>query len=116
MVSVGYYYIDRYSDNKIDLINFLKDTLPDKTERDYLLTYLSTGLAGNQLGLFTILNGKTGQNGKSSLTRLLKNTLGDYYMGIYGGMFTSPCPNTKKPHPGLLDLVNRRIIVASEPP
>ena len=54
-----------------ELLNFLEDILPNKDERDYTLTYLSIGLVGNLLELFTILTG-CGRNGKSKLIELLK--------------------------------------------
>jgi hypothetical protein len=44
---------------------------PNKKERDYMITYLSIGLIGNLLELFTILTG-CGRNGKSNVVELLK--------------------------------------------
>ncbi|ATZ80544.1 hypothetical protein BMW23_0496 [Bodo saltans virus] len=38
-----------------DILQFLEDIQPNKEEREYMLTYLSIGLFGNQLELFTIL-------------------------------------------------------------
>jgi P4 family phage/plasmid primase-like protien len=114
-MSVGYNYGSDYSDNRKNLINFLEDILPNKEERDYLLTYLSIGLIGNKLELFTILTNKTGRNGKSKLIELIKYTFGEYFASIKSQIFTRPCPDANSPDPGLLNLINKRIVVASEP-
>ena len=114
-MSTGYDYKSEYSEQKDSLLKFLEDILPNKNERDYLLTYLSIGLIGNKLELFTILTNKTGRNGKSKLIELLKYTLGDYFASIKSQIFTRPCPDANSPDPGLLNLINKRVVVASEP-
>jgi phage/plasmid-associated DNA primase len=115
-MTVGYDYKRTYSDKKGELMKFLEDILPNEEERNYLLTYLSIGLIGNKLELFTVLTNKTGRNGKSKLIELLKYTLGDYFASIKSQMFTRPCPDANSPDPGLLNLLNKRVVVASEPP
>ena len=79
------------------------------------MTYLSIGLIGNKLELFTILTNKTGRNGKSKLIELIKYTFGEYFASIKSQIFTRPCPDANSPDPGLLNLINKRIVVASEP-
>lgn len=54
-------------------------------------------------------------NGKSKLIELLELTFGEYCDSISPQMFTRPRPPAQSPDPGLLDLINRRFIIASEP-
>jgi P4 family phage/plasmid primase-like protien len=113
-MSVGYDYTENYSDKFEELQNFLADIQPNQNERDYMLTYLSIGLLGNMLELFTILTG-SGRNGKSKLIELLKFTLGDYFGSVQSQLFTRPRPDANSPDPGLLSLIKKRIVIASEP-
>ena len=113
-MSVGYDYNDTYTHKYNDLIKFLEDIQPNKEEREYMLTYLSIGLIGNQLELFTILTG-CGRNGKSKLIELLKTTFGDYFGSVQSQMFTRSRPDANSPDPGLLSLMKKKIIIASEP-
>lgn len=114
-MTVGYEYRDLYSEKKGELMRFLEDILPDKLERDYLLTYISTGLVGNRLELFTILTNNNGRNGKSKLIELLGHTFVEYFASIKSQIFTRPCPDANSPDPGLLNLLKKRVVVASEP-
>ena len=113
-LSVGYNYSQNHSDKNQGLLKFLEDIQPNKEERDYMLTYLSIGLMGNLLELFTILTG-CGRNGKSKLIELLKFTLGDYFGSVQSQLFTRPRPDANSPDPGLLSLSKKRIVIASEP-
>ena len=113
-LSVGYDYSEKHTEKYQDLLQFLEDIQPNKEERDYMLTYLSIGLLGNLLELFTILTG-SGRNGKSKLIELLKLTLGDYFGSVQSQMFTRPRPDANSPDPGLLSLMKKRIVMASEP-
>ena len=113
-MSVRYNYSSEKSENYDSLVQFLQDIQPDKKERDYLLTYLSTALFGNSLELFTILTGK-GRNGKSKLIELLKMTFGDYYGSVKSQLFTRPQPDASSPDPGLLNLQRKKLVISSEP-
>ena len=113
-ISVGYDYSDKHTEKYDDLIKFLEDIQPNKEEREYMLTYLSIGLVGNLLELFTILTG-SGRNGKSKLVELLKYTLGEYFGSVQSQLFTRPRPDANSPDPGLLSLMKKRIVIASEP-
>jgi P4 family phage/plasmid primase-like protien len=113
-LSVGYDYTDKHSEKYEDLLNFLEDIQPNKEERDYMLTYLSIGLVGNLLELFTILTG-CGRNGKSKIVELLKLTLGDYFGSVQSQLFTRARPDANSPDPGLLSLMKKKIVIASEP-
>ena len=113
-MSVGYDYTEKHTEKYQDLLQFLEDIQPNKEEREYMLTYLSIGLLGNRLELFTILTG-CGRNGKSKLIELLKITLGDYFGSVQSQLFTRPRPDANSPDPGLLSLMKKRIVIASEP-
>src|SRR3989344_1651048 len=113
-MSVGYDYQNTHTNRYEDLLAFLSDIQPDKVELDYMLTYLSIGLVGNLLELFTILTG-CGRNGKSKLIELIKMTLGDYFGSVQSQLFTRPRPDANSPDPGLLNLIRKKIVIASEP-
>lgn len=113
-MSVGYNYINNQTDKINDLKTFLSDIQPEESELRYLLTYLSIGLKGNLLELFTILTG-TGRNGKSKIIELLKETFGDYFGSVDSQMFTRPRPDANSPVPMLMNLLKKRIVVTSEP-
>jgi P4 family phage/plasmid primase-like protien len=113
-LSVGYDFQPEHTEKYDGLLNFLEDIQPNKDERDYMLTYLSIGLVGNLLELFTILTG-CGRNGKSKLVELLKRTMGDYCGSVQSQLFTRPRPDANSPDPGLLSLYKKRVVFASEP-
>lgn len=113
-LSVGYDYKENHTDKYYDLLQFLQDIQPNKEERDYMITYLSIGLIGNILELFTILTG-CGRNGKSKLIDLIEITFGDYWGTVSSSLFTRKRPDANAPDPGLLSLQNKRIITSSEP-
>lgn len=114
-MSCGYDYVHLHTENYDNLKQFLEDIQPDETQREYLLTYLSTCLAGkNHEELFTVLTG-SGRNGKSKLVLLIKKTFGDYFASVTSKLFTRPRPDANSPDPGLLHLIKKRVVVASEP-
>jgi P4 family phage/plasmid primase-like protien len=113
-LTVGYNYNENHTAKYNDLLKFLQDIQPNKEERDYMITYLSIGLVGNLLELFTILTG-CGRNGKSKLIDLIELTFGDYWGTVSASLFTRKRPDANAPDPGLLSLANKRIITSSEP-
>jgi P4 family phage/plasmid primase-like protien len=113
-MSVGYDYQEQHTEKYNDLIKFLADIQPHKEEREYMLTYLSIGLIGNLLELFTIFTG-SGRNGKSKLVDLIELTFGEYWGTVSSSLFTRKRPDANSPDPGLLSLANKRLITSSEP-
>ncbi len=113
-MSTGYNFAPEKSENYDSLLQFLEDIQPNKVERDYLLTFLSTALFGNSLKLFTILTGK-GCNGKTTLIELLKMTFGDYYGSIDSQFLTEPKPNNFSSADVLLHLHCKKLVTSSEP-
>ena len=115
-MNCGYDFTDTHTEHYEKLLTFLEDIQPVEKEREYLLTYLSGSLIGkNRLEFFTILTGKSGRNGKSKLVELIAHTLGEYYGPVSSKLFTRPRPDANSPDPGLLSLLKKRIVVASEP-
>ena len=86
-LTTGYDYKHNNSENYNDMMKFLEDVLPIKDDFTYLMTYLSIGLIGNLLELFTIFSGN-GRNGKSKLIELIKLTFGEYFVAVESQMFT----------------------------
>jgi P4 family phage/plasmid primase-like protien len=113
-LSVGYDYNDKHTEKYHELLKFLHDIQPKNEDYEFMITYLSIGLIGNILELFTILTG-CGRNGKSKLVELLKLTLGDYFGSVQSQLFTRPRPDANSPDPGLLSLAKKRVVIASEP-
>lgn len=115
-ISCGYDYQDKPTRYNTDVNKFLEDIQPNPEQRKYLLMCISAYLIGiNEPELFHIFSGDNGRNGKSKLCELLGYTLGDYYSQIASEIFTRPKPDADKPHPELLNLIKKRIVVASEP-
>jgi len=113
-INTDYNYVEHHTEHYNELLQFLNDIQPNKDELNYMLTYLSIGLIGNLLELFTILTG-SGRNGKSKLVELVKLTFGEYFGSVESQLFTRPRPNANGPDPGLLNLANKKIVIASEP-
>lgn len=119
-MSVKYNYIDENSeeyDKTIEekLTVFLEEIQPNESQRDYLLTYLSTCIVGiNLLQHFVIFLGE-GRNGKGKITDLLSSTFGDYYSSFKSKLLTKPSTDANIADPQLLDLRKKRICIGSEP-
>lgn len=114
-MTCGYDYIDKHTKNLKQLKNFINDIQSNDDQLDYLLTYISTCLAGRNFEeLFTILTG-VGRNGKSKFISLIKKVFGDYSGSVSSKLFTRPRPDASAPDPGLLSLTKKRIVFASEP-
>lgn len=112
-ITIGYDYIDTYSEHKDDLIKFLEDIQPNKDDRDYLLKYIASTLS-DLLHIFIVLSGD-GRNGKSVLANLLQNTLTCYHASVSTTLLTKPMPESNIPRPDLLQLMNKKIVIAKEP-
>lgn len=115
-LTCGYDYVPTYSKHKQELLNFLIDILPEQSDRDYLLTYLSSALTGlNSTELFTILTGE-GRNGKSKFNDLVQITFGDDYYGTgKQNMMSCKRADENAPEPALVYLRTKRVVFTSEP-
>jgi phage/plasmid-associated DNA primase len=107
-MSVGYDYISEYTEHKDELIEFLKDILPNRDDRIFLLKYISTGLCALTYDKnVVILIGKP-MSGKTRLKELISCTLGNYYLTFSNKLLTIPRPSPEKVSPEILALQNKR--------
>ena len=114
-LTVGYAYVDKYTDKLNDIKKFFKDIQPEKEQREYLLTFLGSCLLGTQKDeIYTIFTGGT-RNGKTTCMDLLSLILGnDYYETISSTFLTRPSPESGKPVPEILNLEFKRVVCTSE--
>jgi len=119
-MSVEYDYIDEKSEEynkeiESRLLKFLEEIQPNKSQREYLLTYLSTCIIGlNLLQHFVIFLGE-GRNGKGVITTLLSKTFGEYFSSFKSKLLTKPSTDANLADPMILDLRKRRVCIGSEP-
>ena len=113
-MTVGYDYIPEYTKYKEDIIKFFEDIMPNKEDREYLLTLLGSTLIGININeIFNIFTGGM-RNGKSTLSNILLYVFGDYYGDISNNLLTKERPAQNVPQPELLEIIKKRIILASE--
>lgn len=98
-----------------EILEFLRQVLPDEEKREYVLTMLSTMLDGeNKEEKFYIWTGQ-GSNGKSKLVELLQKTLKDY-AGIFNvSMLTNKRVNSNDTNSELVQSKGKRFMVLQEP-
>ncbi|KAJ3073933.1 hypothetical protein HK102_005911 [Quaeritorhiza haematococci] len=77
--SVGYDFVPGCKDHRAELDDFFAKLFPDDELRDYVLRYLASCLSGNTRDQMTFFRYGSGQNGKSKLLALMKETLGPDY-------------------------------------
>lgn len=104
------------------IMEFIDELMPDKSQVNYLLTWIASCLDGwNRDENFHILTG-CGRNGKSLLRDLIANAFGGsedgnsgYYITISSTLLTHERPSSEKPIPDLMTLKGARIVIGSEP-
>ena len=113
----GYKYISLDENDEIykDIDGFLKKIQPDKTMREYLMTLLSTCLAGSICEeSFYVFTG-SGANGKSKLMELLKYSLGDLFKPMDIRLLTEKRSSSSSASPELADKKGVRACPFDEP-
>ncbi|BCS82951.1 D5-ATPase-helicase [Cotonvirus japonicus] len=113
----NYKYIKYEKDDVIykNINEFLEKIQPKKEMREYIMTLLSTCIAGSiSEESFYVLTG-TGANGKSKLMELLKNTLGDLYKPMDIRMLTEKRSSSSSASPELADKKGVRACPFDEP-
>lgn len=113
----GYNYMEYDENDQIskDINNFIKKIQPDKEMREYLLTLLSTCLAGSiSEENFYVFTG-SGANGKSKLMELLKNTLGNLFKPMDVLILTGKKTSSSSATPELADKKGIRACPFDEP-
>jgi len=98
-----------------DVRKFMDDILPNSAVRDYCLYVLSTCLVGenDQQKIYLFIG--EGGNGKSVLNNILIKSLGDYHATMNVAYITQKRDGSSKPSPDVMELVNRRVGIFSEP-
>lgn len=77
----------------IELLEWIRQMHPNKDTRKFFLRYLSSYLHGDNMGnYFTIWTGST-SNSKSTFTKLIRTTLGNYFLTLPTTVITSSRKN-----------------------
>jgi len=110
-----YMEYDENDEIAIHIRDFLKKIQPCKTMREYLMTLLSTCLAGSiSEESFYVLTG-SGANGKSKLMELLKYSLGDLFKPMDIRLLTEKRASSSSASPELADKKGIRACPFDEP-
>ncbi|ATZ80106.1 D5 family helicase-primase-endonuclease [Bodo saltans virus] len=113
ILNTDYNYEKGDADEKKELNEMLKKIMPDNDKRYLLLQILSTGLIGKAYQNLFIFNGNGG-NGKSSITKLMKLVLGNYYYKLDSKYLLES--SKQGANPELANLSYKRYVNLSEPP
>ena len=98
----------------IDIKNFVRQVLPDKSVRNYVMKIFATCLDGTtKREKFYILTG-TGGNGKSKLIELFDLAMGDYSKNVSVSLLTKKRADSNAAQPELAVTKGRRIIKFQE--
>jgi phage/plasmid-associated DNA primase len=108
----GYEYEKGNKEEKEELLKIISQIMPDNEKRYLLLQILSTGLIGSAYQNLFIFNG-SGGNGKSSITKLMKLLLGNYYYKLDSKYLLET--SKQGANPELANLSYKRYVNSSEP-
>ena len=113
----GYNYmkLDKNDATYKEIMEFMKKIQPDKEMREYLLTLISTCLAGSiSEESFYVLTG-SGSNGKSKFMELLKHTLGELFKPMDIRLLTEKRSSSSSASPEVADKKGIRACPLDEP-
>jgi P4 family phage/plasmid primase-like protien len=120
-ISTNIPYIEYNSSNpnhikiKDEIELFMEQLFPDESLRRYMWEHLASCLIGlNKNQTINIYNG-CGRNGKSALTDLIKEVLGDYFGNLSAAIITSKRAGIGGLSPELVKIKGCRYVVMSEP-
>ena len=108
-----YAYIQKPSSMRRELEAILVQIMPNEEERNYVLTFMATGLIGVQIQQFLSLMG-VGGNGKSMLISLMTKAVGDYGVKLAGDLVCKAI-NADGANVGLASLDMKRFVFIEEP-
>ena len=107
------YYIQ--NENQ-EVHKFLREVLPSKGVRDYVLKKMSECLNGDIPNTyFLMFIGDTGANGKSQLLNLMKLTMGEFGEKVEVTLLTRKRNNANEANSEKIKLLNKRFAFLSEP-
>lgn len=120
--STGYDYIE-YKNNKTEefkrkekfLDNFFNSIQPEADANEFLKLYLASILYGRNKDQLALVWSGSGANGKGTLTKLMKNVLGEYYSTTDPTLITRQRRHAGEASPHLADKKGRRWLEVSEP-
>jgi len=96
-------------------LKYIRQVFPDEQLSDLMLRFFSSLLHGNPSKFFFVWTG-CGDNGKSTIVRLLNATLGDeYVVNISPTFITMKRGNSSNASPDLVALRHSRLVVIQEP-
>lgn len=115
--STGYDYIEHDDTNLIvkEIYDFFKKLLPKDQVREYTLKVLGRGLIGIPDEKFYMWTGLSGQNGKSTLTKLLENVYGQYAISCDTALLTNKRAGSSNASPDLMEMRGKRAVFFQEP-
>ena len=119
-LSVKYEYIEYKQTSKEynELMELIEKIIPNKDVREFTLKALSSCLDGHiRDENFYIFSGKnnSGGNGKSTITDLLLNTLGEYGIMSPVSLITGKREGSSNANSALASIKNKRFILMQEP-
>ncbi|ORX86417.1 hypothetical protein BCR32DRAFT_290000 [Anaeromyces robustus] len=113
----GYEYRSKENneENQEIIMKFLKDLFIEDDVIFYVLKLLASTLTlGNKLRSIVFFIGN-GSNGKTTLSNLMKYTLGEYAVAPNVSLFLGQSVALDKPNPHMFELNNARIALCEEP-
>jgi P4 family phage/plasmid primase-like protien len=115
--STKYDYIDYDPNNSIvlEIHDFFKKLLPKDDVREYTLKTLGRGLLGIPDEKFYMWTGISGQNGKSTLTKLLEYVYGEYAISCDTALLTNKRNGSSNASPDLMEMKGKRAVFFQEP-
>ena len=105
-----------WTDDIVDEIRqFLKQILPEKDVREYVMYVLASFLDGEITSEHFHIWVGSGGNGKSKLIELFENAFGKYCAKLSVAALTKSRPGASTPQPEIVRLVGKRFVVLQEP-
>jgi phage/plasmid-associated DNA primase len=111
-IKTGYDWREPTKEEINTVMGLIKQIIPEKDRRDFLLQLYSTGLEGRTLEKFIVLNG-SGGNGKGLLDDILLKAFGDYGFLLDNGVLTKPLESGADPK--AYKMKNKRFVICREP-
>ena len=113
--AIDYLPHDPEDPNFLELKEFLEKIFPNPDLCAFMVRLMASCLEGcnREQCYYTLIGG--GGNGKSKLTDLMKNTLGEYCGSLAATALTRKRPESGAANPDIIGIKNKRFIVLQEP-
>lgn len=113
--NIKYIPYDEHAKEVREIKKFLREILPIKSVRNYVLHFLSTVLEGTTSNEKFVVWSGSGGNGKSKLVELVNSVLGDYKCIMNVGVLTQKRGAANGPSPELHKTKGTRFVTLHEP-